>query len=155
MTNSCVVTSLHSSSYKTLQPRVGFRLLHSLPPDFLSSIFSFHRVVFIFLRSIASSSFHLFLGLTFDLVPSGFQLVIILTLLLSVILPTWPNHLIRWDLANFTICSPLINSLISLFVLILQYTLGSCIGPYIFLIILHSYILSFSSSAIVKVQLPH
>ena len=140
------------SSYKALQPRVGFGLLHTLPPDYPIFHFLLHHVVFIFLRSISTSSFHLFFGLPFDLVPSGFQLIIILTLLLSAILTTWMNHLIHWDLANFTISSPLI---ISSFVLILQYPLGSCIKPYIFLIILHSNILSFSSSAFVKVQLSH
>ena len=104
----------------------------------LPSIFSFHRVVCIFIKSIATSSFLFFFRLPFDLVPSAFQLVIIFALLLSVILPTRPYHLIRWDLVNFTISSPLIISLISLFVLILQYPLGSCIGPYIFLIVLRS-----------------
>ena len=67
-------------------------------------------------RSLSTSSFHLFLGLSFLLVPSSSGMKNFLGIPSSSILSRWPNQLIRCPFIHFTIFSPLLISSSSRFV---------------------------------------
>jgi hypothetical protein len=71
--------------------------------EFLSNTLFFQFSIFIFCKSILTSSTHLFFGLPFGLEVSGFHLQILVTSLSFGILSTWPNHFSLWDLINLII----------------------------------------------------
>ena len=77
---------------------------------FLSATNSLHLLTPSTWRSLSTSSFHLFLGLTFLLVPSSSRVKIFLGILSSSILSRWPNQLIICPFIHFTIFSPLLTS---------------------------------------------
>ena len=83
-----------------------------LPPTL--SIFSLPALEDLFF----TSSFHLFLGRPFLLIPSSSWAKIFLGILSSSILSRWPNQLIPCLLIHFTIFSPLFVSSSSRFVLL-------------------------------------
>ena len=103
-------------------------------------------------RSLSTSSFHLFLGLSFLLVPSSSWVKIFLGILSSSILSRWPSQLILCPFIHITIFYPLVISSSSRFFR-LFHSPFSYLGPYIFLNIFLSKIsrvvvLSSSTSAL-------
>ena len=129
--------SFDSPSYYTewrkilpLQPTGGFGLSNNVLPFFpichqLSPSSHFQH-----LRSLSTSSFHLFLGLPLLLVPSISWVKIFLGILSSSILSRWPNQLILCPFIHFTLFSPLLISSSSRFVR-LFHSPFSYLGPYI------------------------
>ena len=99
---------------------------------FLSATNSLHLLTSSTWRSLSTSSFHLFLGLPFLLVPSSSWVKIFLGILSSSILPRCPNQLILCPFIHFTIFYPLLISSSSRFVL-LFHSPFSYLGPYILL----------------------
>jgi len=100
-----------SSSYKVVQPWMDFGLLHNLPPTILSSIFSFHLVVFIFLRLISIPFLpslpwsSLWSCAKWFPIGYGFDVAIVC----HSFYMAQPSNL--WDLINFPMSSTLIISL--------------------------------------------
>ena len=99
----------------------------------LSNTLLFQFLIFIFCKSILTSSSHLFFSLPFSLEASGFHLQILVTPLSFGILSMWPNHFSLWDLINLTIFFRLISSSSSSLVLIFHRPFTSLVGPKIFL----------------------
>lgn len=73
---------------------------------FLSLTFSFHLVVFIFVRSTITSSCHLLVGLPLILLAAGLQLSIFLLTSFGYFLSTCQNHRSFWEVIKLTIYYP-------------------------------------------------
>ena len=99
---------------------------------FLSVTNSLHLLTPSTWRSLSTSPFHLFLGLTLFLVPSISWVKIFLGILSSSILSKWPNQLILCPFIHFTTFSPLLISSSFRFVP-LFHSLFPYLGPYILL----------------------
>ena len=99
---------------------------------FLSAINSLYLLTPSTWRSLATSTFHPFLGLPLLLVPSSSWVKIFLGILSSSILSRWPHQLILCPFMNFTIFSPLFSSSSSRFVR-LSHSPFSYLGPCILL----------------------
>ena len=96
---------------------------------FLSATNSLHLLTPSTLRSLSTSSFHLFLGIPLLLVPSSSWVKIFLGILHSSILSRWPTSLSYALLSIFTIFSPFLISSSSRF-LRLFHSQFSYLGPY-------------------------
>ena len=93
---------------------------------------SLHSFIPIFLRSMDTSSSHLFLGLPLRLVAYSFPYSIFFGIAVSCILSICPSHLILWHLINLTMFSPLIMASNSSFRRILHnsfsFTISASVG---------------------------
>ena len=99
---------------------------------FLSATSSLHLLTPSTWRSLSTSSFHLFLGLSLLLAPSSSWVKIFLGILSSSINSRWPNQCIVCSFLHFTIFSPLAISSSSRFVRLFHFPF-SYLGPYILL----------------------
>ena len=118
---------------------------------FLSATNSVHLLTPSTWRSLYTSSFHLFLGLPFLLVPTSSWVKIFLGIPSSSIHARWPNQLIICPFIHFTKFSPLLISSSSRFVRLFRSTF-SYLGPYILLNIFLSKICRACSSFFVNVH---
>ena len=91
---------------------------------------SLHSFIPIFLRSMDTSSSHLFLGLPLRLVAYSFPYSIFFGIAVSCILSIFPSHRILWHLISLTMFSPLIMAANSSFFRVLHNSF-SVTGPYI------------------------
>ena len=96
----------------------------------LSATNSLHLLTPSTWRSLSTSSFHLFLGLPFLLVPSSSGVKNFLGILSFSILSRWPNQLILCPFIHFTIFSTLLITSSSRFFRHFHSTF-SYLGPYI------------------------